>query len=198
MKTGLREQKKAETRAALSKAALDLATEHGLDSVTVDAIAARAHVSSRTFRNYFSSKEDAILALLEDVHRRVADTLDARDPDEHVLDSLAAAVLELFTSAEAVDRTVSVVRLVSQTPPLIARSLVAHDAMTTRMVSEIARRTGTEPDLDLYPRLVYHAASSVMAAILDFLAAAPPDAPSAESLVRNGFAQLRGGLAVPR
>lgn len=196
--TGLREQKKAETRAALSTAALDLATEHGLDSVTVDAIAERAHVSSRTFRNYFSSKEDAILALLEDVHRRVADTLEARDHDEHVLDSLAAAVLELFTSAEAVDRTVSVVRLVSQTPPLIARSLVAHDAMATRMVSEIARRTATDPMTDLYPRLVYHAATSVMAAILDFLATAPPDAPSAESLVRNGFSQLRAGLAVPR
>ncbi|CAN5694856.1 TetR/AcrR family transcriptional regulator [soil metagenome] len=195
--TGLRELKKAETRAALSKAALDLATEHGLDAVTVDAIAERAHVSSRTFRNYFSSKEDAILALLEDVHRLVADTFDSRDPREHVLDSLAAAVVELVASSEVVDRTVNVVRLVSQNPALIARTMVAHDTMVARMVAEIARRTGTDPDRDLYPRLVYHAGSSVTAAILELLAAEEPPAESAEALVRNGFAQLRAGLAGP-
>lgn len=196
-RVGLREQKKAETRAALSKAALDLAGQHGLDAVTVDAIAERAHVSARTFRNYFSSKEDAILALLEDVHRQVADTLALRDPDEHVLDSLAAAVSELVSSADAVDRTVSVVRLVSQYPSLIARTMVAHDAMTARMVAEIGRRTGTDPHTDLYPRLVYHACSAVTAAIVEMLAESPPPTESAEALVHRGFAQLRNGLAGP-
>lgn len=197
-RTGLRELKKAETRAALSRAALDLALERGLDGVTVDAVAARAHVSSRTFRNYFSSKEDAILALLEDVHRRVADAFGDRDPHEHVLDSLAVAVLELFASADTVDRTVSVVQLVSRHPSLLARTMVTHDAMSTRMVAEIARRCGTDPDRDLYPRLVYHAACSVIGAVLDLLAAAPPDAESAEALARSGFEQLRAGLTGPR
>ncbi|MET0900928.1 MAG: TetR/AcrR family transcriptional regulator [Mycobacterium sp.] len=194
---GLRQQKKADTRAALSTAALDLATQHGLHAVTIDAIAERAHVSSRTFRNYFSSKEDAILALLEDVHRLVADTFDSRDPDEHVLDSLAAAVLKLVASSGVVDQTVSVVRLVSQHPALIARTMVAHDTLVTHMVSEIARRTGTDPHHDLYPRLVYHAGTSVTAAVFELLAASPPPDASAEALVRNGFAQLRSGLPGP-
>lgn len=197
-KTGLRELKKAETRAALSRAALDLAMERGLDGVTVDAVAERAHVSSRTFRNYFSSKEDAILALLEDVHRRVADSFGARDPQEHVLDSLAAAALELFASADTVDRTVSVVQLASRHPSLLARTMVTHDAMSTRMVAEIARRCGADPDRDLYPRLVYHAVGSVIEAVLALLAAAPPGADTAEALVRSGFEQLRTGLAGPR
>ena len=193
-RTGLREQKKADTRAALSRAALDLAIEHGLDAVTVDAIAERAHVSTRTFRNYYSSKEDAILALLEDVRQLVADTFDSRDPREHVLDSMAAAVLKLVGSEDVVDQTVSVVRLVSRDPALIARTMVAHDTMVTHMVSEIARRTGTDAARDLYPRLLYHAGSSVTAAILELLAASPPPELSAEELVRNGFAQLRAGF----
>lgn len=37
----------------------------GLHSVTVEAIAEMANISSRTFFNYFSSKEDAILGLQE-------------------------------------------------------------------------------------------------------------------------------------
>src|SRR5690606_21474884 len=59
---GLRERKKDETRRALREAALRLALEHGPDQVRVDDIAAAAGVSTRTYNNYFSSREQAIVA----------------------------------------------------------------------------------------------------------------------------------------
>ena len=59
---GLRERKKAATREALSTAALRLALEHGPQNVRVDDIAEAAGVSPRTYNNYFSSREAAIVA----------------------------------------------------------------------------------------------------------------------------------------
>ena len=60
MTEGLRERKKSETRRALMHAALELVTQRGYDSVTVDEIAATANVSTRTFFRYFEHKADAI------------------------------------------------------------------------------------------------------------------------------------------
>lgn len=60
---GLREKKRAETRALLEKAAVDLVISDGLEHATIEAISERAFVSLRTFFNYFDSKEDAILGI---------------------------------------------------------------------------------------------------------------------------------------
>src|SRR5437870_12413177 len=59
---GVRERKKQATREALRAAALRLALERGPDNVRVDDIAEAAGVSPRTYNNYFSSREQAIVA----------------------------------------------------------------------------------------------------------------------------------------
>ena len=107
---GLRARKKQETRAALRRAALDLALRDGYDTVTVDAIAEAAHVSPRTFRNYFSIKEDAVLSLLPDVERHHADTFPDRPADEPVLDSLEAAAIDLVESGPELDEVMVDIR----------------------------------------------------------------------------------------
>lgn len=82
---GLREAKKARTRAGLARAALQLVAEEGLHATTVEAIAARADVSPRTFFNYFDSKDEAVVHLGADRFRRLmlrlfADTTEATAP----------------------------------------------------------------------------------------------------------------------
>ncbi|MGB3483252.1 MAG: TetR/AcrR family transcriptional regulator [Mycobacterium sp.] len=193
---GLRERKKAATRTALSRAAFDLAMQHGLDAVTVDAIAARADVSARTFRNYFSSGEDAILGLLNEFEQLVLDAFLMRDPDEDALDSIEAVILELVASAGVLDQTVGVARLMREYPSLVAHSAV-HRTNSARLLAEIGHRTRMDPQQDLYPRLLYKASSAVTATVFELLSDSADHTHVPADLIRQGFAQLRAGLHQP-
>lgn len=64
---GLRERKKRERGQALRRAAIDLALEKGYHNVTVEDICERCGVSRRTFFNYYSSKEEALLGRADTV-----------------------------------------------------------------------------------------------------------------------------------
>ncbi|MFE2185276.1 TetR/AcrR family transcriptional regulator [Streptomyces sp. NPDC059455] len=89
MTTGLRERKKAATRQSLHDAAVLLAAEHGVESLTVEAIADAATVSRRTFSNYFASKEQALLHHDRARTVRLVELIRARPARE----SLVAAVI---------------------------------------------------------------------------------------------------------
>ena len=88
---GLRERKKAATRAALHEAAVRLAAEHGFDRLTVEAIADAAGVSRRTFSNYFSGKEEALFHGDAERLRRLLELLAEQPADELPWTALAYA-----------------------------------------------------------------------------------------------------------
>ncbi|MGO9341123.1 MAG: TetR family transcriptional regulator [Acidimicrobiales bacterium] len=58
---GLRERKKAKTRAAIQHEALRLFREKGYEATTVDHIAEAVEISPSTFFRYFRAKEDLVL-----------------------------------------------------------------------------------------------------------------------------------------
>lgn len=58
----LRERRKQETRDQIRRVALQLVQDRGYDGVTVDLISEHAGVSVRTFFNYYSNKESAMIA----------------------------------------------------------------------------------------------------------------------------------------
>jgi AcrR family transcriptional regulator len=193
---GLREQKKAETREAISLAAVSLTAERGLDSVTVDDIAEAARVARRTFRNYFPNKESAILHAVEVFVQHYVDFLVERGADEPLLDSLEGAAVALVESPHAVDRVLTVRRLSRENPALRVRWAGTHSELSLAPLTEaIAERTRTDPAVDVYPRVVTQAAWGVLVSALDMQSGVEDDLDQLIKRIRIGFATLGSGIS---
>jgi AcrR family transcriptional regulator len=97
----LREQKKQATKAALRAAALRLALERGPENVRVDDIAEAAGVSPRTYNNYFSSREQAIIAAVTaERASRVASAVAARAAAVSLADAVIDAVAGQYSEPD--------------------------------------------------------------------------------------------------
>ncbi|MDT0398299.1 MULTISPECIES: helix-turn-helix domain-containing protein [Streptomyces] len=156
-RTGLREQKKQATRVALQEAALRLALERGPDAVRVEDIAEAAGVSPRTYNNYFSSREQAIVAAVTaERESRAAAAVAAGPADVRLADALTAAVLEQHTAP----RDPGELLLITGSPALRAAYLDTAAAIEGPLAAAIGRRLG---DADTLTARVL--AASVAAAV---------------------------------
>ncbi|RVW00315.1 TetR/AcrR family transcriptional regulator [Rhodococcus xishaensis] len=193
---GLRDRKKAATRIALSAAAARLAKERGIESVTADLIASAAGVSTRTFHNYFSSKEEAVLHHLEAQVVEWADWLRERPADEPILDSLEHVVVRALTGSEQqLEEMQALADLIESSPTLLAKKIEMHLRLTPLLDEVIAERTGAT---GLYPSLLQMVVGAACKASLDLWMSGRSTAANPEQLVHEAFDHLRSGLAVPK
>lgn len=197
MREGLRERKKAETHQALAKAALHLADELGPERVTVEAIADAAGVSPRTFFNYFSSKEDAIVGIAPAQSSALLADLLARPDDEPPLDALRAVVLAAAERLQAGgDDWVIRHHLIQRHHSLAVSRAAWFAEVERRMAEEIGRRTGLDPGVDVYPALVVSATIGALRVAID--AWQERDRVGAlEALIDDAFDVLAHGLRLP-
>jgi AcrR family transcriptional regulator len=118
----LRTRKKAATRQSLHEAALHLAMERGLDGVTVEDIADAVGVSRRTFSNYFTNKEDAILHADRERTGVLVSLVEHRPAGEEPWQALRTASRELYRGRAVPDREwVAQLRLLRRHPSLLAQ-----------------------------------------------------------------------------
>jgi AcrR family transcriptional regulator len=197
MTAGLRERKKLATRLALHEAALRMVAERGLDAVSIDDIADRADVSPRTFFNYFSSKDDAVLGLDPDSSAEQVSAFLARPAHEtpvHALRAVAhAQAAEMATDTELWPLRLKVI---DSTPALLARLAAVFGVGERALAGAIAERTGTRVGTDAYPTLLAGVAGVAMRTALhrwfasDFTAALP-------DLVDEAWDLMTAGLPPP-
>ncbi|WP_043635696.1 TetR/AcrR family transcriptional regulator [Nonomuraea candida] len=143
---GLRERKKAETRQAVHEAALRLVVEHGLDDVTVEAIADAANISRRTFSNYFSSKEDALLYGEEQRIRTLVEQVRAQPPGLTAWQALRGSAEGLHRQLGEPEREWSLrTRLARRHPSLLARQLANHARLERDLAEAVSGRSSDVP-----------------------------------------------------
>jgi AcrR family transcriptional regulator len=161
---GLRERKKARTRAAIRRHALRLFRANGYQRTTVEQIAAAAEVSPSTFFRYFPSKEDLILQ--DDMDTQVAEALERQPAGLKPAAAFRAALREVAGSFSQADLDVlrETTALIATVPEVRARATDELARMITVMSEALARRAGRPAD-DMAVRTVAGALIGVILSI---------------------------------
>lgn len=143
---GLRERKKAKTRALIQEHALRLFKEQGFDETTVEEIAEAAEVSPSTFFRYFPSKEDVVLydpldPLLIDAFRR-------QPPEMTPIEALRTAMAEAMRDPDVdwMKQQRERAQLVFSVPTVRMRMFEEFVSSMAPFTEVLAERTGREPD----------------------------------------------------
>ena len=197
--TGLRERKKRETRLALSRATIGLIVERGWDEVAVEDIAAAANVSERTFRNYFTSKAEAVAASHLERALVVADELRSRPAAEPLWPAVADAARKSMSVAPDSPRDeghMARVKLVLAHPSLHAELLRADDIAKDELAAAIADRLSLDAERDLFPQLAASVATAAIATAMRHWMVNDPSGSVIEVLDR-AFTEIGRGLPVP-
>lgn len=157
---GLRERKKARTRATLQAVARRLVSEQGFENVTAEQIAAEAEVSKTTLFNYFDSKEAVLVDVSPESLVRMAALLQARPRDEHPLRAVGAAQAAGLTGngAAALIELHNLTQLAVGHPALQLRLEHRYAAFNDVVMAWVRDRYPTShPDYVVYPALVAEA-----------------------------------------
>lgn len=145
---------RADTRARIQQAALELFTRTGFEQVTAEEIADAAGISRRTFFRWFPTKADTVWGDFGAHVARLERLLAATAEDQPVLASICAAYVEVNDYAAA-DLPILRQRmaLILGEPALQAHSQVRYADVDRVVAEHVARRTGQPPEA-LLPRLI--------------------------------------------
>ena len=196
---GRRERKAQETSSRLTLVSRRLTAERGLGGFTVQEVCDEADVSRRTFFNYFSSKEDAILGVHPD------------DEFEHlssgflergsrgwsvVIDDLVDLAIDHFEGMDLDPAShLEFHAALEREPQLLRRMMGLSRERDRQAIALVAARENVPLD-----DLRAHAVVSVLSALLRSAGErylSPTNSLDFSSLIRNDLAAFRDVLAFP-
>jgi AcrR family transcriptional regulator len=187
---GLRERKKARTRASLREHALRLFREQGYQATTVEQIAAAAEVSPSTFFRYFPTKEDVVLQ--DDMDTRMVEALERQPAGLGPIRAAREAAREVFGSYSEADLALiqENMALTLSVPEVRARALDEFARTIAVMGEALARRSGRPAD-DLAVRTTAGAIIGVIMSI-----SMPWDGWSDRQTMEGTFGRIDQALAL--
>jgi len=162
---GLRERKKARTRAAIREHALRLFRAQGYAATTVEQIAAAAEVSPSTFFRYYPTKEDVVLR--DDFDDRMLEAFQRQPPSLSPVAALRAGIREALASLTQAEwaEFQEMTALGMAIPEVRARMMDELTRTINTVADALARRLGRSPDdlaVRVYAGAVFGALMAVM------------------------------------
>jgi AcrR family transcriptional regulator len=121
----LRERKRRETLQRITDAGICLFIEKGYEATTLDAIAAAAGISRRTFFYYFKSKDEILLSLQSGVGDMIVDALREVPRDKRPLEAIRDAVVKVCALIPA-DDMIAIDRLMRSSEAVQARKQASY------------------------------------------------------------------------
>ncbi|MEW9547760.1 TetR/AcrR family transcriptional regulator [Nonomuraea sp. NPDC050783] len=191
---GLRERKKARTRALIQKEALRLFREQGYTATTVEQIAEAAEVAPSTVFRYFATKEDLVLI---DQYPPFAEALRAAPPELGPVQAVRAALKQVLDTQTPQERADGLERerLMFTVPELWTASQENIRRVLADLRDELAAREGRAPG-DPEIRNVTGAVTGVLVALwFDWAADPGMDVLAAFD---QALAHLDAGLPIAR
>ena len=193
-KPGLRERKKAKTRAAIQDHALRLFREQGYDATTVEQIAEAAEVSPSTFFRYFPTKEDVVI--YDAIDPLIFEAARALPRELGPIQAIRRAMLEVMGNLSPDEREIMSERgrLVFGVPEL--RLAMIDDLFRTGdlMVAEIAARLDRSPE-DFEIRVFAGAiVGGLLAAMVPLVSDPEADVADFAALIDRAFEFLDKGM----
>jgi AcrR family transcriptional regulator len=188
---GLRERKKAKTRAAIREQALRLFRERGYQATTVEQIAAAAEISPATFFRYFPTKEDVVLQ--DDVDVLTMEAFDAQPAGLSPIAAVRAAAASTFAglTPDELARFRETTEMTLSVPEIRARAVDEFTRSIDVLAAALARRTGAAADNFAVRNLAGAIIGVIMAAVLP--AKADPRSDMSEA-IDAALAHLEAGL----
>lgn len=190
---GLRERKKAKTRATIQRHALGLFRKQGYEATTVEQIAEAAEVSPSTFFRYFPTKEDVVL--WDQFDPMLFAEFAAQPAELSPIQALRRAIHAVFEAlpAEDVEEQRERATLFLSIPELRMRVLDQAVDSTRQLAEVVARRVGRRAS-DVAVLSLTGAAIGAMMAVL--LAGAGDPQADFLALMDASLACLEGGLVL--
>ncbi|WP_293790994.1 TetR/AcrR family transcriptional regulator [uncultured Corynebacterium sp.] len=93
---GLRDRKKAETRERIAQATVEILVNEGAENATTARIAEKAHISARTFHNYFPHREAALLFILNQFVDEMVNIVEVARPGQPLISIAENIAVNLY------------------------------------------------------------------------------------------------------
>lgn len=189
---GLRERKRRETRQRIAIAGQSLFMTNGYAATTVDAIAAAAGISRRSFFAYFKSKDDIILFWQQADSASLLEEILKISPDAPPLDAVRDVMVGRIASYTSEQMT-AVDNLMRSSEALLARKQAYYAELEGALFAtlcEVWRQPERRPAL----RLVAMASIGAMRLALQAWREQSGEKKPVASFLRDAFDGLKAGL----